>query len=105
VSGLVTTPYETGTKVRLVGKFQDFAGVAGSPTAVVLKVRDPAGVQTAPAVTDNTQAEDGVSVEVGTYFGDVSVGVAGVWLYRFEGTGLIEVADEEEFYVDDTPFT
>lgn len=105
VSTSVVTRFEIGTRVRLIGKFKDFQQQPGSPTTVTLKVRDPSGTQTTPAITANTQAEDGVTPEVGTYFGDVTVDATGVWLYRFEGVGLIETTGEGEFYVDATSFT
>lgn len=105
VSTSAVTRFEIGTRVRLIGKFKTFEQVPGSPTTVTLKVRNPSGVQSTPAVTANTEAEDGVTTEVGTYFGDVTVDETGVWLYRFEGVGLIETTGEGEFYVDATSFT
>ncbi len=99
------TGFEVGQQVRMVGKFEDFAGDPANPTTVVAKLIDPAGTQTGPSVTPGIQAEDGSTPEVGTAFADHTIALAGIHQFRFEGTGAIVAAQKGEFFVDENPFT
>lgn len=63
----------------------DAAGAAADPTTVTLTVQAPDGTQTTPTPTSSV---------TGTWTADVSVTQAGVWWYRFEGTGAVAAAAE-----------
>lgn len=95
---------DIGTQVRVVGKFKKFDKTPGTTTAV-LRILDPADVETTPAVTVDKQAEDGTTAEVGTMFGDVTLNQAGLWRYRWQGTGAIVATDEGSFRVVASEFT
>lgn len=90
--------YQNGTKVRVFGKFEDFDGNPGSPTAVIITVKKPDGTTLTPTVIDNTNPETGLA-EVGTYYGEVTADDAGRWWARIAGTGAITAADEGWFQI------
>ncbi len=97
--------FEVGQQIRMVGKTEDFAGDPADPTAAVVKLIDPAGTQTTPAVTLSTQAEDGTTGEVGTHFADHIVDLDGIWIWQMTTTGAIVSSQKAEFFVDVNPFT
>lgn len=82
----MSNAYDIGDQVELDVTFTDLAGAAADPTTVVCTVRDPAGVQTTPAV-----AKDGV----GLYHATITVATAGTWSYWFMGTGALVAATPE----------
>jgi hypothetical protein len=88
-----------GDLVRITGTFS-VAGVATDPTTVTLKVRTPSG-----AVSTYTYAGGGVTKDAtGVYRRDVSATEPGRWLYRWEGTGTAEAAEEGSFDVEMSAF-
>lgn len=89
--------YDKGDVVRLGATFTDAATppVNADPTAVVLRVRTPAGVTSTPVAV-----KDGV----GLYHHDLTLDTAGEWLYRWEGTGAVATAEEGTIYVRATQF-
>lgn len=87
--------YDKGGRARLTANFYD-ADVLGDPTAVVLRIKDPAGTVTTPVPTHPS---------VGVYTHDLSLNAEGEWHYRFEGTGTIEAAAERVLRVRDSNFT
>jgi hypothetical protein len=66
------------------------AGVPADPTAVTLTVTDPTGVTSTPSVTH---------VSTGTYTANVACTLAGVWLYKWAGTGTASDVAEGTFTV------
>jgi hypothetical protein len=65
-------------------------GVATDPTSVTLTVTDPTGATSTPSVTH---------VTTGTYSANVACTVAGVWLYKWVGTGTASDVQEGTFTV------
>lgn len=84
------TTYDVGDVATLTASFTDAAGSAADPTSVTLTVQAPDGTQATPTPTSSV---------VGTWTADVSVTQAGVWWYRFEGTGAVAAAAEGSLLV------
>ena len=87
--------YDRGDLVRLRAEFKNAAGTLTNPTAVVLRVKDPAGAVTTPVTTTGA---------AGVYEHDLSLTLEGTWIYRFEGTGAVQAAEEGEVYVRNSAF-
>lgn len=91
----MATSYDRGDLVRLRAEFKNDVGTLTNPTAVVLRLRDPAGVVSTPAATASS---------TGVYTYDLSLTQEGTWIYRFEGTGAVQAAEEGEVYVRNSAF-
>lgn len=91
--------YDIGDVATLVGTFT-VAGVATDPTTITLIVRTPAGVETTYtyALTELTKVSPGVFTR------DQECTEAGVWAYRFVGTGDVKSAGERQFRVNRSLF-
>ena len=87
--------YDIGDLVRLSATFTDLAGAPVSPSAVVLRVKAPDGTVSTPTPTN-----DGI----GVYRHDLAVTQAGLWCYRWEGTGAVTAAGERTFMVRASSF-
>ena len=76
-------------------------GAATDPTTVVLRVKDPV-----LTVTVYTYGVDAILVKdsVGNYHLDIPLNSAGVWRYRWEGTGTNQAAAESQFTVTASTF-
>ena len=90
--------YGLDSKVRVSGTYKDSNSVATDPTTPVLRVIDPNGTETTPALT-----KDGV----GLYHADVIVTTSGTWYYRFYGDltnagALVAGMSDQSFVVDAT---
>lgn len=83
------------TRVGLYVTFRNRDGALADPTTVVCKVLSPAGATTTPTVT-----QDGT----GLYHTEVTLTEEGTWSYRFEGTGTVVAAFEENIRVADSAF-
>jgi hypothetical protein len=90
--------YQVGDVVRLRAAFTDLSGVPADPTAVTVKIRNPAGTVTTPAAVNDATA-------VGAFYYDLAVTSSGTWTYRFEGTGAVTAADEATIYVERSAFS
>ncbi len=88
---------DVGDLVRLSAAFTSSAGVATNPTAVSLRVINPAGVEVDP---DPTPTNDGA----GAYHYDLTVTLAGTWRYRFAGTGAVVAAEEAKVFARSSAF-
>lgn len=82
--------HDVGDLARLSVVFKDADGAPTNPTTVTLKVRR-AGV--------TTTYTDAVNDSAGSYHRDVSVDAAGLWVYRWIGTGAVQAAEEGRFFV------
>lgn len=88
-----------GTLVRISATFT-VSGAATDPTTVTLKVRSPAGT-----VSTYTYGAGQVTKDsVGNYHKDVDASTSGRWLYRWEGTGTAQAADESAFDIEASAF-
>lgn len=92
--------YPLGNLIRVSASFA-IAGVATDPTAVTCKVRTPAGT-----ITTYTYGTDAALVrdDIGIYHVDVTASSAGIWDYRFAGTGACVAATEAEFFIEPSDF-
>jgi hypothetical protein len=84
------TSYDVGDLVRLSVIFTDIAGVPADPTTVSLRVRRAGSTTTYASATNPATGE---------YYQDVSIDTAGVWIYRWIGSGAIVAAEEGQFFV------
>lgn len=85
--------FDIGTLVTLTGTFKNSAGAPTNPTAVTCTVQDPAGTVTTPTATN-------AGTGIYTANVDLTGGVAGMWWFRFAGTGTIQAAEEGWFFVE-----
>ena len=97
---MTLSAYDIGDLVRCTGTFAA-SGSNVNPTAVMFKVKTPAGV-----VTTYTYGTDAALVRdsTGVYHVDVSVAEAGEYVYRFWSTGTGQAASEGKFVVRSTLF-
>lgn len=89
--------YQKGDLARITGNFKNAAGADADPTTVTFKYTNPAGtITTLIYLTDAALVKD----STGNYHVDVSINAAGMWYYRWQGTGAVETAQEGEFCVE-----
>lgn len=82
--------YDIGDLVRLTGTFSGTDGTLVDPTTVVLKIKPPGGsVSTVTPTREST----------GVHYHDYTPSAHGTHLYRFEGTGAAQAAEDSVFYV------
>lgn len=91
--------YDVGDVVRLAGAFT-VGGADADPTAVTLEVLDPSGNQS----SYTWAAGQVVRQAAGRFYYDLAVDEAGLWRYRWEGTGAVVSAGEGHFYVRRSEF-
>lgn len=89
-----------GDLVRVSAEFT-VSGTATDPSTVTLKVKDPSGTTATYTYAGSTVTKAGT----GSYYKDVSASTAGRWLYRWEGTGTAQAAEESAFDVEPSAFT
>lgn len=80
----MATEYTLGQVVRLTATIRDVDGALIAPTAVTVRVRDPAGVTTATAAS---------ALSLGVYYVDVTANAAGTWYYRVVTTGPVTAGE------------
>lgn len=95
---MATIACDVGDLVRLSAAFTDSAGVAADPTAVTLRLIDPTGVEVDPAPTPT---HDGT----GAYHYDLAIDAAGIWVYRYAGTGAVVAAEEAKVFARSSAFS
>ncbi len=89
-------PYQEGTLIQITGTFTNKDGAAADPSTILVKVKDPIGAETTYTY--------GVDVNVtkastGVYNATLTPAIAGLWWYRWEGTGALIAQDEASFTV------
>jgi len=89
--------YDVGDTIRLVGTFTDpiNSDVATDPTEVTLTVTDPSG--NSDSYTYDGGAGDVAKDSTGIYHYDLAIDEAGIWTYRFVGTGTCACGGIETF--------
>lgn len=89
---------------RISVTFIDSNGDPADPTAVTLKVKNPAGTETSYTYA----AEEITKSDTGDYYKDLTIAGAttseGVWYYRWEAAGAIVTANEGNFTINDSEF-
>jgi hypothetical protein len=86
--------YDVGDKIRLSATFTS-GGTPTDPTTIAVKVKEPDGVITTGV---------GVKDDTGDYHYDWTIDQAGRHWYRFEGTGTVVAAAENDFWARDSEF-
>lgn len=93
----VTLTFPKGAVVRLEAEFTTEDGAPVDPTAVSVRTRTPAGVESVLVFgASPVLIRDGV----GLFHADIAVGEVGTWAYRWEGTGTAQAVAEARFKVD-----
>lgn len=92
--------YPISEPVHLTVTFATSGGTATDPTTITCKQRNPAGTITTNTYGDGVLLRDGA----GLYHLDLTPTTAGVWSYRWIGTGALVAASEAEFYVQPSDF-
>lgn len=89
--------YKYNQKVKLKVKFRDEDGNLADPSSVSLTVKDPAGADTTPSITN-----DGTGLRSAIVTGNAE----GTWHWRWVGTGgtVDGAVDEGIFHISKTPF-
>ena len=85
--------YDVGDAVALWGHFATAQGVPADPTTVTLTVRAPDASETTYTGAQLTHAS------VGAYSAVLVVSQAGLYRYRWAGTGAVQEASEGSFSV------
>lgn len=94
-------PYDTGDLVRLSVAFT-VSAAATDPTIVRVKYINPSGTQMTKIYGTDVEV---VKDSTGNFHIDISPTIAGVWRYRWEGTGTAQAAGEAAFEVRPSVFT
>lgn len=79
--------YDIDTLVTLTTTFTLSDGVTPvDPDTVTLYIRDPDGLIIEPSAT---------RISAGNYSADVLLSKAGAWIYKFRGTGTVEITSPD----------
>lgn len=95
---MATVACDIGDLVALAAAFVNAAGSPADPTTVTLAIRDPTGALVDPAPTPTHGA-------TGAYTYDLAITRAGVWRYRFAGTGAVVAAEEAKVFARSSSFS
>ena len=97
----MASQYAVGATVRTTVTFTDDDGAAADPTAVLCKLEVPAGTE-----TTYTYGEDAEIVKdsTGVYHLDYKILAVGTHVVRWEGTGALDAAAEEQFIGEESAF-
>ena len=68
-----------------------------NPDKVVLRVKDPSGTEAMISAVSNPK--------IGTYMALFAPNMPGIWYLRWEGTGLVQAAIENQFEVRPSAFS
>lgn len=91
--------HDIGDVVRLDATFTDEAGAAVDPATITFELTSPSSATT--TYVHGTDVEL-VRDELGKFHVLAAPDAAGVWLYRWESTGVAQAAEEDSFYVRST---
>lgn len=96
---IVPRTYDPGDMISLNAQFYKKDGTVGDPTTVVLKIRNPLGIQ-----SNITPTHDGVGAYSYDYATDLT-DPTGRYTYRFEGAGAVTSAEEKAFFLNPSDFS
>lgn len=89
--------YDIGDLVRITGAFVNITNVPTDPTAVILRLLSPLG---SSSILNYPHTPTEVSkASVGSYYYDLLITEKGIWRYRWEGTGAVQTAGENQLSV------
>jgi hypothetical protein len=92
--------YDKGDLVQLPASFVNDSNVATDPTGVSVKVMKPDGTTvTYTYLTDVEVVKD----STGNYHLDLAISLAGVYKYKWFGTGAVTTAEGGQFTVKPSP--
>lgn len=90
----MTTLFDIGDTIKLVGTFTDDADVVQDPTAVFLTVLEPDGTSTSYEYPATITKES-----TGVYYVEFDITQSGAHFYRFYSTGTGKAAGQRLFNV------
>lgn len=83
--------YATGATIKLFATITDsVTGAKFDPSVVTCVVKPPHDDSFQPVVTKD---------DIGEYHTEITPAVAGIWTFRFEGTGTSPTAEEAAFFI------
>lgn len=91
--------YERGTKIGLRAEFKRAPGIPADPTTIKLRILPPGGGPDDDTAHEYSVDELVIREDVGIYRYALTPQEAGLWRYRWEGTGDVEAAAEGGFMV------
>lgn len=97
---------DVGDQVRITAAFTDAVGAAADPGEVLVRIKSPSGdVALArwptPGTGEGTVVKD---AGLGAFHFDFTVTESGRWVYRCEGTGAVQSAEEATVYARKSAF-
>jgi hypothetical protein len=97
----VANLYDVGDLVRVTATFLASGGLQTDPSQIWFLYKSPA---TQAGATHQYGVTPSAIIRTGTgaYYIDVNVDKPGDWKYRWEGTGVLQVAEETGFSVRTT---
>lgn len=87
--------YAKGQEVRFSAAFTDAAGAAADPSTIAFELKSPGSAVISYAPTKDS---------VGHYHQDAILTVPGMWYWRWEGAGTLDVSDEGAVQVEKSQF-
>ena len=87
--------YSRGTLLRVSTAFLNSSAAADSPDTVTWEVKTPAGVNSAPATTNDSAGVDHI---------DINLNASGRWIYRVVGDANPQASAWAEVLVRKDPF-
>lgn len=90
--------YVQGALVRTTATFTNEAGAAADPTVVTVRVKSPQAAVTSYVYGTDPEV---IKSSTGVYYMDVdTTSEAGLWSVNWSGTGAVQAAVQEKFFVD-----
>jgi hypothetical protein len=86
--------FEIGDAVRLQGSFSDIDRALTDPSTVTFKVRDPSTTLNTYVYSNDVEV---FKAATGIYYMDFVVNTVGQHNWRLEGTGSVQVAEQDFF--------
>jgi hypothetical protein len=92
--------YDIGDAIRCSVEFKANS-VLTDPSVVTFKLKNPAGTETTYVYGTDAQL---VRDSTGAYHVDVDISSAGIYYYRFVGSGTLKAASESKFSIKPSEF-
>lgn len=92
--------YDQGDRVRIQAEFRDLSNQLANPTTVTVQVKRADGTISTPSASNPSTGVFTADVDIPT-----AATSAGVWSYRFAGTGALVAAGEAVFFVRQSAFS
>jgi len=98
----MTATFDIGDRPRVTATFTDIDGTPATPSTIVVKVRNPAGIETTYTSPDATITTPATGTVRFTW--PEPLDTPGVWAVRIAGTAGVEAAAETTFRVAPSSF-